>query len=65
MSAGGNRHVELRRLERARTGLERAQAERRQAAVDAHTAGVPIAAIARLLGVTRVTIYRWLEEAGD
>lgn len=35
----------------------------RRAAVDAHRGGMAVAQIARLLGVTRATAYKWLDDA--
>ena len=45
---------------RSRTELARATERARNVAIDAHTDGVTPTEIAEALGVTRVTVYRWL-----
>lgn len=48
-----------RSREASRT-LARVRSEQRMAAREAHAAGMEVASIARLLGITRVTVYDWL-----
>ncbi len=49
-----------RASERADATRDRARQQLRQAVVDAVTAGVPEAEVARLAGVTRMTVRAWI-----
>lgn len=50
------------RSREASRALARCRSEQRLAAREAHAAGVDVTTIARLLGVTRVTVYAWLRD---
>lgn len=51
------------RLAHHRAGLSAVEEELRQLVPQAVAAGVPIAEVARLAGVSRVTVYKILKEA--
>ena len=49
-------------VSRAREELDRAMTRAQERAVAAHADGVPVTTIARALGVTRVTVYAWIND---
>lgn len=53
----------LREIEAAKVAVDEASAAYRQAVVDAVENGVPISKAARAAGVTRSTVYYWIEDA--
>ena len=52
----------LEHLRGLRIAADEASRAVRQAAIEAARDGVPKAVVARAIGVTRLTIFRWVEE---
>lgn len=53
--------MSLQAVEAAVKARSEAEAAVRRECAAAHAAGIPIAKIARAAGVTRATVYAWLE----